>query len=181
MVYSSTTSTATAATATGSSSTATTSSSVASTVKTLATNESGTLVTPAVAATATPAAAAAAPIAGVVGFFNNIVTTLLNPFLAPAPNTPGPVVPIAWAVLGWVRRNLFNEAPTATYDPTTTTQTGQTITGTIVGTDPEGDPLTYTVTQQPTHGTVTIDPATGKFTYTLTTSIMVRRKRIRSP
>jgi VCBS repeat-containing protein len=73
---------------------------------------------------------------------------------------------VAWAVLGWVRRNLFNEAPTVKYDPTTTVQTGQTVTGNIGATDPEGDKLTYIVTKQPTDGTVTIDQATGKFTYT---------------
>jgi hypothetical protein len=61
---------------------------------------------------------------------------------------------------------LFNEAPTVKYDPTTTVQTGQTVTGNIGATDPEGDKLTYIVTKQPTDGTVTIDQATGKFTYT---------------
>jgi hypothetical protein len=115
---------------------------------------------------ATPITQAVAPVVGIVGFFNNIVTTLLNPFLAPTPTTPGPVVPIAWAVLGWVRRNLFNEAPTITYNPATTSQTGQTVTGSIGAVDPESDTLTYTVTQAPTNGTVTIDQATGKFTYT---------------
>jgi VCBS repeat-containing protein len=108
----------------------------------------------------------AAPVAGFVGFFNQVVTNLLNPFLAPAPNTPEPFTPIAWAVLGWVRRNLFNQSPTITYDPTTTVQTQQTVTGNFGATDPEGDPLTYRVTQAPQHGTLTIDQATGEFTYT---------------
>ena len=45
-------------------------------------------------------------------------------------------------------------------------QTGQTVTGNIGATDPEGDALTYTVTQGPQHGTLTIDQATGNFTYT---------------
>jgi hypothetical protein len=103
---------------------------------------------------------------GPLGFLNHIVANLLNPFLNSAPSTPGPVAPVAWAVLGWVRRNLFNEAPTVKYDPTTTVQTGQTVTGNIGATDPEGGKLTYTVTNQPTDGTVTIDQATGKFTYT---------------
>jgi hypothetical protein len=92
-----------------------------------------------------------------VGFLNGVVTNLLNPFLAPAPNTPEPATPVIWAVLGWVRRNLFNQSPTITYNPTTTTQTGQTVTGNIGATDPEGDALTYTVTQQPQNGKVTID------------------------
>lgn len=113
-----------------------------------------------------PAAQAAAPVPGVIGFFNQVVTNLLNPFLAPAPNTQEPFTPIAWAVLGWVRRNLFNQAPTINYNPTTTVQTGQTVTGTIGATDPEGDALTYTVTKAPRHGTLIIDQATGEFTYT---------------
>jgi len=101
-----------------------------------------------------------------VGFLNGIVTNLLNPFLAPAPSTPEPATPVIWAVLGWVRRNLFNQSPTITYNPTTTVQTGQTVTGNIGATDPEGDALTYKVTQQPQNGKVTIDQATGTFTYT---------------
>ena len=101
-----------------------------------------------------------------MGLLNAVVTNLLKPFLVPAPNTPEPITPVVWAVLGWVRRNLFNQSPTIKYDPTTTAQTGQTVTGYIGATDPENDALTYTVTQQPQNGKVTIDQATGKFTYT---------------
>ena len=45
-------------------------------------------------------------------------------------------------------------------------ETGQTVTGSLGATDPENDALTYTVTKQPEHGTVTIDQATGTYTYT---------------
>nr|WP_225951629.1 Ig-like domain-containing protein [Mycobacterium sp. OAS707] len=76
------------------------------------------------------------------------------------------MTPAVWAVLAWVRRNLFNQSPTINYNPTTTVQTGQTVTGKIGATDAEGDPLTYKVTQAPQHGTLTIDQATGSFTYT---------------
>ena len=86
------------------------------------------------------AAQVAAPVPGVVGFFNQVVANLLNPFLAPAPDTPEPLTPIAWAVLGWVRRNLFNQAPTITYNPTATVQTGQTVTGTSVPPTPRATP-----------------------------------------
>ena len=103
---------------------------------------------------------------GFVGLLNSIVVNLLNPFLTPAPNTPQPATPVTWAVLGWVRRNLFNQAPTINPNPTTT-QTGQTVTG-ILATDPEGDRLTYTVTQPPENGTLTIDQATNTFTFTPT-------------
>lgn len=122
------------------------------------------------AAAATPAAPTAAlvatPAPGLVGLFNGIVTNLLKPFLAPAPNTPEPVTPAVWAVLAWVRRNLFNQSPTIAYNPTTSVQTGQTVTGNIGATDPEGDTLTYKVIQAPKYGTLTIDQATGNFTYT---------------
>lgn len=99
------------------------------------------------------------------GVLNGIVANLLNPFLAPSPDSPEPFTPMAWAVLGWVRRNLFNQAPVVS-NPTTTVQTGQTVTGNIGVTDAEGDALTYTVTKAPEHGTLTIDQQTGEFTYT---------------
>jgi hypothetical protein len=130
---------------------------------------SSVLTTQTVTAATTPAASTALvapPTVGLVGFFNGVVTNLLNPFLAPAPNTPEPFTPVVWAVLAWVRRNVFNQAPTITYNPTTSVQTGQTVTGKLGATDPEGDALTYTVTRGPQHGTVTIDQATGNFTYT---------------
>jgi WD40-like Beta Propeller Repeat len=103
---------------------------------------------------------------GVVGFLNQVVTNLLTPFIAPASNTPQPVSPVGWAVLAWVRRNLFNQAPTINYNPVTTVQTGQTVTGYIGTKDAEKDALTYAVTDEPDHGTLTIDQQTGKFTYT---------------
>ncbi|MED5815641.1 Ig-like domain-containing protein [Mycolicibacterium sp. 050232] len=118
-----------------------------------------------VSAAAVPAVEAAAPVEGVLGVLNGIVTTVLNPFLAPAPDSPEPFTPIMWAALAWVRRNAFNQAPVVS-GPTTTVQTGQTVTGNLGATDAEGDELTYTVTEQPKYGTVTIDQETGEFTYT---------------
>ena len=119
---------------------------------------------PAVAPAVAPTPQVANPIVGVVGFLNGIVTNLLTPFLAPAPSTPDPLTPMVWAVLGWVRRQLFNEAPTITLKPTE--QIGQTVTGDVDGHDAEGDALTYTVTQGPQHGDLTFDQATGKYSYT---------------
>ncbi|MGV0743610.1 Ig-like domain-containing protein [Mycolicibacterium sp. XJ870] len=118
-------------------------------------------------AVATPVARVVvpAPADGAVGVLGGIVTNILNPFLAPDRSTPEPVNPASWAVLAWVRRNLFNQAPVIS-NPTTTVQTGQTVTGNIGVTDAEGDELTYTVTEQPKYGTVTIDQETGEFTYT---------------
>ncbi|NKZ10485.1 hypothetical protein HGA11_05800 [Mycolicibacterium septicum DSM 44393] len=120
----------------------------------------------ATAAVAGPVAKVAATTDDPVGILNGIVTDLLNPFLAPAPDSPEPFTPMMWAALAWVRRNAFNQSPTVSSDPVTTVQTGQTVTGNIGATDAEGDELTYTVTEQPKYGTVTIDQKTGEFTYT---------------
>ncbi|WP_225933625.1 Ig-like domain-containing protein [Mycolicibacterium pallens] len=118
------------------------------------------------AVSSVPAAVSAPVLApNPLGFLNSAVTSLLNPFLKPAPTNSGPIVPIIWTALGSVRRDLFNQAPTIG-TPTTTVQTGQTVTGNIGATDIEGDALKYTVTQGPKYGTLTIDQATGNFTYT---------------
>lgn len=116
-------------------------------------------------AVATPVVQAQNPAEGVLGVLNGIVTKVLNPFLAPPPDSPEPFTPFMWAALAWVRRNAFNQAPVVS-SPTTTVQTGQTVTGNIGVTDAEGDELTYTITEQPKYGTVTIDQETGQFTYT---------------
>ncbi|MGX9671542.1 Ig-like domain-containing protein [Mycobacterium sp. HM-7] len=125
--------------------------------------------TAAMATVATPAAVTTqvlSPATGLAGFLNSVVTKLLNPFVKPAPNTADPLTPAVWAVLAWVRRTVFNQAPTIAYNPTTTVQTGQTLTGNLGASDAEGDALTYKVTQGPKYGTLTIDQATGNFTYT---------------
>lgn len=101
-----------------------------------------------------------------MGFLNGVVTNLLNPFLAPAPSTPDPFTPVVWALLAFVRRNFFNEAPAIAGTPVPTLQTGQTVTGNIGATDPESDALTYIVTEGPKHGALVIDHATGNYTYT---------------
>ena len=157
--------------------TATRQSATAAETNTATTPQAFTVKTASSAIALPRAAAAVSPVApstqvtqigtGVVGFFNQVVTNLLNPFLAPSPNnTPEPTTPVVWAVLGWVRRNLFNQAPIVAYNPETTVQTGQTVTGNIGATDPENDALTYTITEAPKYGTLTIDQATGDFTYT---------------
>lgn len=134
-----------------------------------ATAKSDAFATVAVAAAVMPLATNAqfvTPATGFVGLFNSFVTNMLNPFLAPAPATGDPFTPVAWAILAWVRRSVFNQAPVIAYNPTTTVQTGQTLTGNLGATDPEGDALTYKVTKGPKYGTLTIDQTTGEFTYT---------------
>ncbi|OTG89209.1 tandem-95 repeat protein, partial [Acinetobacter sp. ANC 3832] len=58
-----------------------------------------------------------------------------------------------------------NDAPTAEAEPKTTPE-DQPVSGKVVGTDVDGDNLTYVVTEPPKNGTVTIDPETGDYTYT---------------
>lgn len=72
-------------------------------------------------------------------------------------------------MLAWVRQELhrtfFNRSPRLAAAPTNVEQVDDIVTGTLVGTDPDGDPITYTVTPTTTKGgAVTIDGA-GNFTY----------------
>nr|WP_202422748.1 Ig-like domain-containing protein [Gordonia sp. SID5947] len=97
------------------------------------------------------------------GFLNGFITKVLRP--TPDPEDRTPSSPFIWALVGWTRRELFNQSPTIDYNPTATVQTGQTVTGNLGATDPEGDALSYAITQAPKHGTVTIDQATGTYTY----------------
>ncbi len=63
-----------------------------------------------------------------------------------------------------IRRSLFNQAPTVA--PVQLTGQGEgPITGTIGAVDPEGDPLSYTITSTPLHGSAVVNPD-GSYTYT---------------
>lgn len=109
------------------------------------------------------------PIAGAVSFVTGVVSAVLAWVgLSQAPTTPVEP-PLLWALVEWVRRQtqhtLLNHRPTLGYDPTETSQSNGVVTGDLNGDDAEGDPLTYTVTQDPTHGTVVVRPD-GTFTYT---------------
>ncbi|WP_184470989.1 Ig-like domain-containing protein, partial [Pedobacter sp. AK013] len=57
-----------------------------------------------------------------------------------------------------------NRAPVATV-PAITTNEDTPVNGTITASDPDGNPLSYTVTTPPVHGTVTLNPD-GTYTYT---------------
>lgn len=63
-----------------------------------------------------------------------------------------------------VRRTLFNEAPTVNPQQSTGQVDGP-ITGSVGAIDPEGDPITYSVSQQPLYGTVAVE-TDGTYTYT---------------
>ncbi|KAA0082538.1 hypothetical protein CIW52_16290 [Mycolicibacterium sp. P9-64] len=101
---------------------------------------------------------------------SGFVALVITPFLAPTPNAPAQM-PLLWTVLAWVRREIshtfFNRSPIA--NPVQISQTvGGEVTGNLNASDPNGDePLTYTVTQQPAHGTVVVRPD-GTYTYTPT-------------
>ena len=63
-----------------------------------------------------------------------------------------------------VRRTFFNQAPT-TAPVQLTGQTEGPITGTIGAVDPEGDPLSYTITSAPVRGSAVVN-ADGTYVYT---------------
>jgi hypothetical protein len=80
---------------------------------------------------------------------------------APAEN---PISVLFSGMFEFVRRTFFNSAPSVR-----PLQYGQLPSGQVIGTvgavDPDGDPLIYTVRQDPRYGTVTVT-ADGTFTYT---------------
>ena len=114
----------------------------------------------AVAAVAQPAAAVSAvsSLAGVVPSGNG----------NQAPTGPMNFVTAALSLISReINRLLFNSGPTA--KPVLTSQTN-TLAGSIGGSDPEGDPLSYAIAKSPTHGSVVVDSA-GNFTYTADESL----------
>ena len=57
-----------------------------------------------------------------------------------------------------------NRAPSAQGDPVSTPQ-DKPVAGQVHAADPDGDTLGFAVTRGPEHGTITIDPTTGRYTY----------------
>ncbi|MGV0794190.1 beta-propeller fold lactonase family protein [Mycolicibacterium sp. XJ1819] len=121
-------------------------------------------------ALASPTAATGAATGAVTRVLTSVLAWIgLPPGAASSPIAPATDIGL-WAALAWVRRQFestfINQSPTVAYNPVQTSQTVDgVITGTLQATDPEGDPLTYTVTRQPDNGTVAINPD-GTFTYT---------------
>ena len=61
---------------------------------------------------------------------------------------------------------LLNKAPTAAAVVSVAGQEDTPLTGVIAATDPNGDMLGFTLSQGPAHGAVTLNAATGAYTYT---------------
>jgi beta-glucosidase/6-phospho-beta-glucosidase/beta-galactosidase len=104
----------------------------------------------------------------VTGVVSSLVSAVLSPFAFGAPQLPSDLAP--WTLLAWVRRELFNETPTITYDPSQNEQSlnvdgDVVVTGNVGAADRDGDPKTYTVIGRPLNGgSVEVDAA-GNFTY----------------
>jgi YVTN family beta-propeller protein/VCBS repeat-containing protein len=118
----------------------------------------------------------------------SIVRPILSSFLGALPTLPTNS-PLAWVYLAAARRQIGmtepettpvttlavttalveNQPPTVTTVIDTPVVVTGAVSGQLVGTDPEGQPVSYTLTTRPTTGTLVFDSATAKFTYTPTT------------
>ncbi len=103
----------------------------------------------------------------VVDLATSVVSALLQPFAAGAPQPP--TDPSLWGLLAWVRRELFNQSPTEMENPLPHTQSlvdGEVVVAGNVGVeDPDGDELTYTVIGRPHNGGTVVVDADGNFVY----------------
>ena len=125
----------------------------------------------------------------VTSALSRVVAPILSSILGAIPRTPMES-PLAWIFTAAARRQIgateLETTQSATFALTTAQVENQpptvdvvfgtpasstgAINGQVVGTDPEGQPVTYALTAPPTTGTVVFDSATAKFTYTPTTS-----------
>ncbi|WP_051574313.1 Ig-like domain-containing protein [Mycobacterium sp. URHB0044] len=108
----------------------------------------------------------------VVNLASEFVSFVLTPFLGAGTGSP-PQIPVLWAVLAWVRREIthtfFNRTPIA--HPVQISQSlGGQVTGNLNAVDPNGDPLAFTVTHQGAFGTVVVAP-NGSYVYTPTSTV----------
>ena len=119
-----------------------------------------TTVSPAAEASATPAPVAAKPVAALSITGAAATAAATDPISA----LFGPIQNFIEGIGLLIRRTFFNQAPVVA-PVQLTGQTGGTITGTIGAVDPEGDPIIYSITDQPLHGIVNV-AADGTYTYT---------------
>jgi YVTN family beta-propeller protein len=145
---------------------------------------------PALSTTTTPAAPVDAPTLWAVAALGAARREIQQSLVEQSPSTntvqtsqslainTGPVSPTAAAstnpvgdllggLLGGILHVLFNNPPTTDYDTGDNLQSAEgVITGTLNADDPDGDALTFTVTDAPEHGTVVVNAPDGSFTYT---------------
>jgi Ca2+-binding RTX toxin-like protein len=62
--------------------------------------------------------------------------------------------------------DILNRAPSVLPTQSLAGSEDQAISGSVAATDPDGDALAWSLTSGPTHGSLTLDTATGLFTYT---------------
>lgn len=115
-----------------------------------------------------PADPVAAFVAAPLTIVSTLVSAVLTPFLAPGPAAPTNV-PVLWAVLAWVRREIsrsfFNRTPTLVDNQDTELVDEDTVEGSITGTDPDRDTLTYSYSGGNPDAQITVDQQ-GNWTYT---------------
>ena len=115
-------------------------------------------------------------VTGVVNVATAVVNLLLSPFLAAGPLDPTPqpltLVELLGSIVTATRYRLFNDAPVVGDRDITLVLGPAEVSVPIAfnASDADGDPLKYEVLENrridgPQHGTVTIDQATGTFTY----------------
>jgi hypothetical protein len=99
---------------------------------------------------------------------DRVVAPTIHSATASAPS-PGGIGSILDGLAGFFRRvqvAFFNRTPTVSFDMSANlVHADGTITGRVEAADPDGDPLTFKVTEPVNGGTVTFD-AGGNFTYT---------------
>ncbi|MBP1816477.1 VCBS domain-containing protein [Mycobacterium sp. OAE908] len=125
----------------------------------------------------------------VTAVLSRVVAPILSSILGAIPRIPVES-PLAWIFAAAARRQIGvaeplttqattfalttaqveNQAPTVDVVFDTPVSSTGAISGQVVGTDPEGQPVTYALTAAPTSGTLVFDSSTAKFTYTPTTS-----------
>ncbi|MCU1694689.1 MAG: hypothetical protein JWR34_752, partial [Mycobacterium sp.] len=111
----------------------------------------------------------------IVNIAATFVAAIFAPFLAPGPCAPAQP-PLLWAVLAWVRREIqhtfFNRTPHVSSQDVDLSLGPGEVSDPISfdAYDSDGDGIVYQVPDRgalngPAHGTVTVDQATGTFTY----------------
>lgn len=128
--------------------------------QTVAPVTSVTSATPAADVTVSPSRAVANPVAALSIAGAAATAAATDPLSA----LFGPIGSFIEGIGLLIRRTFFNQAPTVTPVQLTGQLEGP-VTGTVGAVDPEGDPIVYSITGQPLHGSITLG-SDGSYTYT---------------